>query len=186
MSHRVLPVTAILAVGIGLGLAGDHLLRASGGPGLNFFLLFAGLAASAWHVARRGESPLGREALSWIGVGILCGAALLWRGSGLLRFWTFVAACTAFALPALDAGRAWVRRAGILEVKAQQEPERMVIRSAHISKTRQAVPIHTKKQTMQVLRHLSPIYPWCRVMETRTQMDWNTKTASNWKKRLSD
>jgi hypothetical protein len=116
MSHRALPVTAVLAVGIGIGFAGDHLLRASGGPGLNFFLLFAGLAASAWHVARNGESPLGREALSWIGVGILCGAALLWRGSGLLRYWTFVAACTAFALPTLNAGRAWIRRAGILDV----------------------------------------------------------------------
>ena len=116
MNDRVLPVTAILAAGIAMGLAGDQLLRGSGGPGLNFFLLFVGLAASVWIVAQSGESPLSREALSWIGVGLLCGAALLWRGSGFLRFGTFLAACTAFALPALNAGRAWVKRSGILDV----------------------------------------------------------------------
>ena len=116
MTDRALPVTAILAAGIGMGFAGDQLLRASAGPGLNFFLLFVGLAVSVWSVARRGESPLSREASSWIGVGLLCGAALLWRGSGLLRFGTFVAACTAFALPALNAGRAWIRGSGILDV----------------------------------------------------------------------
>jgi len=116
MNDRVLPVTAILAAGIAMGLAGDQLLRASGGPGLNFFLLFVGLAASVWIVAQSGESPLSREALSWIGVGLLCGAALMWRGSGFLRFGTFLAACTAFALPALNAGRAWVKRSGILDV----------------------------------------------------------------------
>jgi hypothetical protein len=116
MTDRALPVTAILAAGIGMGFAGDELLRASAGPGLNFFLLFVGLAASVWIVARSGELPLSREASSWIGVGLLCGAALLWRGSGLLRFGTFLAACTAFALPALNAGRAWTRRSGVLDV----------------------------------------------------------------------
>ena len=116
MTDRALPVTAILAAGIGMGFAGDQLLRAPAGPGLNVFLLFVGLAASVWIVAQNGESPLSREASSWIGVGLLCGAALLWRGSGLLRFGTFVAACTAFALPALNAGRAWIKQSGILDV----------------------------------------------------------------------
>ena len=116
MTDRCLPVTAILAAGIGMGFAGDQLLRASAGPGLNFFLLFVGLAASVWIVAQSGESPLSREASSWIGVGLLCGAALLWRGSDLLRFGTFLAACTAFALPALKAGGAWTKRSGILDV----------------------------------------------------------------------
>jgi hypothetical protein len=116
MIDRALPVSAILAAGIGLGFAGDQLLRASAGPGLNVFLLFVGLAASVWIVAQSGESPLSREASSWIGVGLLCGAALLWRGSDLVRFGTFLAACTAFALPALNAGRAWIKRSGILDV----------------------------------------------------------------------
>ena len=110
------PLARILAAGIGMGFAGDQLLRASGGPGLNFFLLLVGLAASVWTVARRGESPLSREASSWIGVGLLCGAALLWRGSDLLRFGTLVAAFTAFALPALNAGRAWIKRSGVMDV----------------------------------------------------------------------
>lgn len=116
MTDRALPVTAILAAGIGIGFAGDQLLRASGGPGLNFFLLFMGLAASVLFVAQSDESPLSREAWWWIGVGLLCGAALLGRGSDLLRFGTFLAACAAFALPALNAGRAWTKRSGILDV----------------------------------------------------------------------
>lgn len=116
MTGRALPVTAILAAGIGMGFAGDQLLRASSGPGLNVFLLFVGLAASVWIVAQSGDAPLSREATAWMGVGLLCGAALLWRGSGLLRFGTFLAACTAFTLPALNAGRAWTKRAGILDL----------------------------------------------------------------------
>ena len=116
MTERCLPVPAIIAAGIGLGFAGDLLLRSSDGPGLNFFLLFAGLAASVWIVGRGSGSPPGREATAWIGLGVLCAAALLWRGSGFLRFVTFVAACTAFALPALEAGRGWVRRAGVMDV----------------------------------------------------------------------
>jgi hypothetical protein len=116
MTDRCLPVTAILVAGVGMGFAGDQLLRASGGPGLNFFLLFWGLAVSVWAVAQSGNSPLSREASLWIGVGLLCGAALLWRGSGFVRVAAFVAACTAFALPALNAGRAWIKRSGILDV----------------------------------------------------------------------
>ncbi len=58
MTDRALPVTAILAAGIGMGFAGDQLLRASGGPGLNFVLLFLGLAVSVWTVAQSGDSPL--------------------------------------------------------------------------------------------------------------------------------
>jgi hypothetical protein len=118
MSTRALPGTAILAAGIGMGFAGDHLLWESAGPGLNVFLLFLGLAASVWIVTRSGDSPLSREASLWIGTGLLCGVGLLWRGSGLVRVLSFLAACTAFALPAFDAGRAWIRRSGILDVVA--------------------------------------------------------------------
>ncbi len=116
MSERSLPVAAILAAGAGMGVAGDHLLRAPEPPGLNIFLLFVGLAASVRIVSRSGGSPLSREASAWISVGVFTGAALLWRGSELLGLGTFVAACTAFALPALHGGRAWVRRAGVTEV----------------------------------------------------------------------
>jgi len=115
-SDRTLPGAAIVSAGVGLGFAGDQLLRVSGGPGLNVLLLFAGLAVSIWLVGHSGSAPLGREARSWIVVGLACAAALLWRGSGIVRAVTFLAACTAFALPALDAGRAWVRRSGILDI----------------------------------------------------------------------
>ena len=116
MTDRSPPVAAIVTSGIGLGFAGDQLLRAPGGPGLNFFLLFVGLAASLWIVTRHGESTLSREASSWIGAGLLCSAALLWRDSDILHFGTLVAAFTAFSLPALNAGRAWTRRSGVLDV----------------------------------------------------------------------
>lgn len=113
---RSLPVAAILVAGIAMGFTGDQLLRAPGGPGLNFFLLFVGLAASVWIVTQRGETPLSREASSWIGVGLLCGAALLWRGSDILHFGTLVAAFTAFSLPVLNTGRAWTMRSGVLDI----------------------------------------------------------------------
>lgn len=113
---RSLPVVAILVAGIAMGFAGDQLLRAPAGPGLNFFLLFMGLAASVWIVTRRSESPLSREASSWIGVGLLCSAALLWRGSDILRFGTLVATLTAFSLPVLNPGRAWTMRSGITDI----------------------------------------------------------------------
>jgi hypothetical protein len=106
-------MAAILAAGVGIGFAGDFLLRAPGGPGLNFTLLFVGLAASVVIVSRSGGPRLGREASLWVALGVLFGAGLVWRGSELLRFLAFVAACTAFALPALHAGRPWVRRARV-------------------------------------------------------------------------
>lgn len=113
MSARALPMAAILAAGVGMGFAGDFLLRAPGGPGLNFALLFAGLAASVAIVARSGGPRPSPEASLWVVLGLLFGAGLVWRGSELLRFLAFAAACTAFALPALHAGRPWVRRARV-------------------------------------------------------------------------
>jgi hypothetical protein len=116
MTARRLPVTAILAAGVGMGLAGDFLLRGSGEPGLNFALLFVGVAIAVGIVALNGGPRLSREALVWIAVGAVFGTGLVWRGSGLLRFLAFVSASVAFTLPALHAGRAWVRRAGVVDL----------------------------------------------------------------------
>lgn len=113
MSSRTLPVKAILAAGAGMGFAGDFLLRAPGEPGLNVALLFAGLAASVGIVFQNGGPRLSREALGWLTAGMFLGTGLLWRGSALLRFLAFASATACFALPALHAGRAWVRRAGV-------------------------------------------------------------------------
>ena len=113
-----LPIRTILTAALVVGVAGDQLLRAPGGPGLNIAILLAALAASVWAVSRSAGRRLSSESWAWIAVGVTLGVALVWRGSGLLRFWTFVVACGAFALPTLRAGRAWVTRAGVLEVAA--------------------------------------------------------------------
>lgn len=116
MSTRTLPVTAILAAGVGMGFAGDFLLRGPGQPGLNFALLFAGLAASVGIVSLNGGPRLSTEAVGGLAVGFLFATGLLWRGSGLLRFLAFLSASAAFALPALYAGRPWLRRAGVADL----------------------------------------------------------------------
>lgn len=111
-----LPVAAIVTAGIGLGFTGDVLLRAPGEPGLNVFLLFAGLAASIAIVSLQGGARPSREASLLISLGVLCAAGLVWRGSELLRFAAFVAAATTFALAALHGGRAWLRRGTVSEL----------------------------------------------------------------------
>lgn len=116
MSARSLPVSAILAGGVGMGLAGDYLLRAPGGPGLNFTLLFAGLAASVVAMSLSGGPRLGLEARTWLAVGVFFGVALSWRGSELLGVLAFLSASAAFTLPALRAGRGWVRSATVVDL----------------------------------------------------------------------
>ncbi len=110
-----LPVGAVLAAGLVLGIAGDILLRGRGGPGLNFFLLLAGLGVAVWMLSRRTGLTLSRESLVLLGVGIAFGATLVLRASGPLRAMAFLAAAVAFALPALKAGTAWLRRSGVSE-----------------------------------------------------------------------
>lgn len=116
MTPRNLPVAAIAAAGLGLGTAADLLLRTPGGPGLNFALLFWGLAASVALVASAGDVRPSREAWTWIAVGALFGGALMWRGAELLRLATFGAAAAAFALAAFRGGGAWVGRAKVHEL----------------------------------------------------------------------
>ena len=116
MSAPRLPVIAILSAGFGLGFAGDYLLRAPGGPGLNFTLLFAGIAGSVVIVSLNGGPRLSREAWAWLGVGLLFGMGPLWRGSETLRILAFVSAATAFTFPALHAGRAWMGKAGVVDL----------------------------------------------------------------------
>jgi len=113
MSKEKLPVVTILAAGLGMGFIGDYLLRAPGEPGLNFALIFAAVAASITIVAINAGARLSREAVGWMVVGLLMGTCLLWRGAEVLRFFAFVSAAAAFTLPALHAGRGWVRSAGV-------------------------------------------------------------------------
>ena len=111
-----LPVRAILGAGVCMGLAGDYLLRAPGGAGLNFLLLFVGLGASIWLVSSKGSIRISLEGATWVGVGLLFAVGLVWRGSFALRALSFLAAATAFSLPALHAGGAWARRSGVTDL----------------------------------------------------------------------
>ena len=115
MAYRpaALPVRAIFAGALALGVAGDVLLRGRGGPGLNVFLLFIGLAVAVWMLSRRVGLALSREALVTLGVGIASAATLVLRASDALRSFGFFAAAVTFALPALRAGAAWLRRSGV-------------------------------------------------------------------------
>ncbi|MFW6089422.1 MAG: DUF4153 domain-containing protein [Gemmatimonadota bacterium] len=113
MPPAALPVRAVLATGLGLGVAGDVLLRGPGGPGVNVFLLFVGLGAAVWALSRRARLTLSREALLMMGIGIALATTLVVRGSEALRFVAFLAAGVAFALPAFRAGGAWLRRSGV-------------------------------------------------------------------------
>lgn len=108
-----LPVGAVFAAGLALGVAGDVLLRGTGGPGLNFFLLLAGLGVAVWGLSRRAGLALSREGLVTLGVGVAFAATLVVRASGPLRSLAFLAAAVAFALPALRAGAAWLRGSGV-------------------------------------------------------------------------
>ena len=108
-----LPVVAIVTAGFTLGVAGDVLLRGRGGPGLNLFLLFAGLGVAVWALSRRAGLALSREGRVTLGIGIAFAAALVVRASEALQAFAFLAAAVAFALPALRAGAAWLRRSSV-------------------------------------------------------------------------
>lgn len=108
-----LPVRAIFAGGLALGIAGNVLLRGAGGPGFNFFLLFLSLGVALRTLSRRAGLALSREALVTLGVGIAFATSLMLRAADALQLLALLAAAVAFALPALGAGTAWLRRSGV-------------------------------------------------------------------------
>jgi hypothetical protein len=111
-----LPVVAIVAAGLALGVAGNILLRGPDGPGLNIFLLFAGLGTAVWALSRCTGLALSREALVALGMGIAFAATLVLRASEPLQFFAFLAASVAFALTAFRAGAAWLRRSVVSDL----------------------------------------------------------------------
>ena len=115
MSIQPLSARGILGAGFAMGLAGDFLLRAPGALGLNLLILFAGLATAVRFVGKRGPG-LSTEGSIWIGIGLALACGLVWRGSTTLRALSFLGAATAFTFPALQAGGAWIRRAGVTDV----------------------------------------------------------------------
>lgn len=113
---RALPAAAssVLGAGLVLGVAGDLLLRAPGGPGLNLFVFIACIAVATVLLHRRGGSELSAEARLSLGLGVLFAAGLVWRGSPALRLLALAGAAVWFALPVLRAGAAWIRNGGIV------------------------------------------------------------------------
>lgn len=104
---------AVFNVGLLLGIVGDALLRGGGAPGLNLFLWAAALTAAVFVLERRREGALSKEAATLLGVGVFFAAVLAWRDSPPLKVIALAATAGAFALPALEAGAAWIRRAGV-------------------------------------------------------------------------
>jgi hypothetical protein len=104
---------AVLGAGLALGLLGDALLRAPGAPALNLFLWAAALAAAVVLLLRRGGRQPSGEAAALLGVGLFFAATLAWRDSPALKLLALAATAGAFALPALEAGAAWVSRSGV-------------------------------------------------------------------------
>jgi hypothetical protein len=110
-----IPRGATLAGALGLGIAGDLLLRPDGGPGLNLFLLFVGLAVLVEGVGRHAGLRPSLEARLWMGAGVLFTTAFVLRASSALQVLAFLTAATAFALPALRSGASWLRGSGVTD-----------------------------------------------------------------------
>lgn len=98
-----------------MGVAGDLLLRADGNPGLNFTLLFLGVAAGIVLLLPR-ERWSDPEPALLVGAGVFFAASITLRDAIGLNFIAFIAACVAFALVARDGGRGWIGRSGLADM----------------------------------------------------------------------
>lgn len=121
---RAVPAAALLVAGLVLGVTGDALLRAPGGPvGLNMFVCVAAIALAAYVLQRRAGLELDRERVAWLAIAVLFAAGLAWRDSEPLKLLALGCTTFGFALAAYrpvasglsrkGAGAAWVRRAGV-------------------------------------------------------------------------
>jgi hypothetical protein len=111
-----LPLRPVFVAGLAMGIAGNFLLRGAGGPGLNFFLLFAGLGLAVGMLGRRSGLAFSREASITLAAGVAFAGALALRASEALQILALFAAAVAFALPALRAGAAWLKHSGVSDV----------------------------------------------------------------------
>ncbi|HXD20538.1 MAG TPA: DUF4173 domain-containing protein [Vicinamibacterales bacterium] len=108
-------VAALLVAGVVLGVMGDALLRAPGGPvNLNLSLWIASVAAAALALHHRAGIALDRERAAWLTIGVLFAAGLAWRDADPLKLLALACATLTFALAAHRLDAAWVRRAGVI------------------------------------------------------------------------
>jgi hypothetical protein len=115
MSGRTESARHALGAGALLGLLGDYLLRTDGAPALNFVIGCLALAAAVIVIDRRTRRALTAESYTWLGVGVLCALALVWRDAEPLKLLGILCAAVAFSLPALRGGAAWLRRGRVSE-----------------------------------------------------------------------
>jgi hypothetical protein len=110
-----LPHRHIIGAGLLVGLAGNLVVQGSDQPGLGMLVFFVALAAGVGMAGRAAGRSASREAWSWIAAGVLLSSVFVLRASPGLQFLAFLAASTAFALPALRAGAAWMRGSGVTD-----------------------------------------------------------------------
>lgn len=106
---------SIGACGLAMGVAGDLLLRPNGDPGLNFALLFLGVATGIVLLLPR-ERWRNAETVLLVGVGVLLGGSIVVRDSIGLNAIAFLGASLAFALVGFQGGRAWIARSGLSDM----------------------------------------------------------------------
>ena len=108
-------VAALVVAGVVLGVMGDAVLRAPGGPvNLNLSLWIASVAVAALALHRRAALALDRERLAWLVIGVLFAAGLAWRDAPPLKLLALGCATLTFALAAHRLAAGWVRRAGVV------------------------------------------------------------------------
>lgn len=92
---------AILLHALSVGVAADLLLR-DGFTGLGFPLWLAILALNVVSLVWRDGRQIPRETAAWLGLAILWGAAMAWRGSPSLQFLDFVATLFCLGMAAVS------------------------------------------------------------------------------------
>ncbi|NUP56170.1 MAG: DUF4173 domain-containing protein [Gemmatimonadaceae bacterium] len=94
---------AILLHALLVGVAADLLLR-DGFTGLGFPLWLAILALNALSLVWRDGRQVPRETAAWLGLAILWGGSMAWRGSGSLQLLDFVATLFCLGMAAVSLG----------------------------------------------------------------------------------
>lgn len=94
---------AILLHALLVGVAADLLLR-DGFTGLGFPLWLTILALNALSLVWRDGRQVPRETVAWLGLAILWGGSMAWRGSGSLQLLDFVATLFCLGMAAVSLG----------------------------------------------------------------------------------
>jgi hypothetical protein len=109
------PRWTLAASALAVGGVTNLLLRQPGDPGLNLFLAFVALALALGVVTHRAGARPGREAVGWVGVGLLLAGTHLVRDADPLQALALLGASAAFAMAALSPREGWLRGARVAD-----------------------------------------------------------------------